>query len=191
MSQRMEEPKTVSECWDIYEKFGFVTPKLPTDDSLFPNALQLVRMHNAHLDEIGRLTKERDTYRSEARNERELSEHIVVEREELIIENERLTKEYAEERAAHNAHVAELLEAEKLIKQFTKERDAFKVGRDNEVILKNEVIRKYEELEEANSAMREALEWYGDDANYKLGPNCGLGERARAVLAKIEEGEKP
>ncbi|MEC0211864.1 hypothetical protein ABEX47_17290 [Paenibacillus ehimensis] len=128
MSQRMEEPKTVSECWDIYEKFGFVTPKLPTDDSLFPNALQLVRMHNAHLDEIERLTKE---------------------------------------------------------------RDAFKVGRDNEVILKNEVIRKYEKLESANTAMREALEWYGDDANYKLGPNCGLGERARSVLAKIEEGEKP
>ncbi|MDO3682225.1 hypothetical protein [Paenibacillus ehimensis] len=122
MSQRMEEPKTMEECWAVFKRFGFTKPELPLDDSLFPNARLLVQMHNAHLDEIERLTKE---------------------------------------------------------------RDAFKVGRDNEVILKNEVIRKYEELEEANSAMREALEWYGDDANYKLGPNCGLGERARSVLAKI------
>ena len=151
MSQRMEEPKTVSECWDIYEKFGFVTPKLPTDDSLFPNALRLVRMHNAHLDEIERLTKERDTYRSEARNERELSEHIVAEREELIIENERLTKE-------RNDHGPE--------------------GRNYTNGQYVELLLKYE-------SMREALEWYGDDANYKLGPNCGLGERARSVLAKI------
>ncbi|WP_010501349.1 hypothetical protein [Paenibacillus elgii] len=56
MSQRMEEPKTVSECWDIYKRFGFTKPEKPTDDSLFPNARLLVRMHNAHLDEIERLT---------------------------------------------------------------------------------------------------------------------------------------
>lgn len=41
--------------------------------------------------EVERLTKERDAFRSEARNERELSEHIVAEREELIIDNERIT----------------------------------------------------------------------------------------------------
>ncbi|WP_025852809.1 hypothetical protein [Paenibacillus ehimensis] len=44
------------------------------------------------------------------------------------------------------------------IERLTKERDAFKVGRDNEMILKNEVIRQYEKLEAANTAMREALE---------------------------------
>ncbi|WP_179223761.1 hypothetical protein [Paenibacillus tyrfis] len=56
MSQRMEEPKTVGECWAVFKRFGFMKPELPLDDSLFPNALQLVQMHNAHLDEIERFT---------------------------------------------------------------------------------------------------------------------------------------
>ncbi|MFB6364495.1 hypothetical protein ACFCP7_10575 [Paenibacillus elgii] len=134
----MEEPKTVSECWDIYKRFGFTKPEKPVDDSLFPNARQLVRMHNAHLDEIDRLTEE---------------------------------------------------------------RDAIRVGRSNEMILKNEVIRQCEELEAANTAMREVLEWYGDDKNHRMFGGAAIGtysniqadsgHRARSVLAKIGEGEQP
>ncbi|MFB0847308.1 hypothetical protein [Paenibacillus oleatilyticus] len=71
------------------------------------------------------------------------------------------------------------------IERLTKERnDHGPEGRNYTNGQYVELLLKYE-------SMREALEWYADDANYKLGPNCGLGERARSVLAKIGEGEKP
>jgi hypothetical protein len=56
--------------------------------------------HNSHVTELcdaeakaSRLQVERDQYRKEAGEERLQTEHIVAEREELIIENERLRVE--------------------------------------------------------------------------------------------------
>ncbi|WP_010500628.1 hypothetical protein [Paenibacillus elgii] len=142
MNQRMEEPKTMGECWEIYKRFGFTKPEKPLDDSIFPNARLLLRMHNAHLDEIEDLTKERDEYR-------------------------KIADGYASDiRTAH---------------------------------------KRWLTLQEANTAMREVLQWYGDKKNWQLGVTitmgsahphhepikCDKGERARAILAKIGEGEKP
>ncbi|MBU7319006.1 hypothetical protein [Paenibacillus oleatilyticus] len=102
--------------------------------------------------------------------------------EGLHAEIERLTKEYAEERAAHNAHVAELLESEKLIKQFTKERD------DHGPEGRNYTNGQYVELLMKYEAMREALDLTLPIVEHNSPTRA---EMIRSILAKIGEGEKP
>lgn len=34
----IEEPKTIGDCWRIYDVAGLISPELPLDKSLFPNA---------------------------------------------------------------------------------------------------------------------------------------------------------
>jgi hypothetical protein len=60
----------------------------------------------------------------------------------LLSELERLEREYAEERAAHNAHVAELCELEKENRKMREELDAVAEGYRQQVKLAGELMDK-------------------------------------------------
>ena len=44
--RRLEEPKTLNECFEIFRLFGFTNPDLRLDGSIFPNANRLVQLNN-------------------------------------------------------------------------------------------------------------------------------------------------
>lgn len=48
------------------------------------------------------------------------------------------------------------------------------------------LLSEVERLQEENKAMKEALEWYANDKNYKLGHQTVLGERARTALSHLK-----
>ncbi|GIO83503.1 hypothetical protein J25TS5_04350 [Paenibacillus faecis] len=48
------------------------------------------------------------------------------------------------------------------------------------------LLFKAERLQRENEAMKEALEWYADDRNYKLGNQTLLGEKARTALSHLK-----
>ncbi|MNW45159.1 hypothetical protein D3C74_224140 [compost metagenome] len=48
------------------------------------------------------------------------------------------------------------------------------------------LLSEVERLQEENNAMKEALQWYADDRNYKLGNQTVLGEMARTALSHLK-----
>lgn len=48
------------------------------------------------------------------------------------------------------------------------------------------LLSEVERLQEENKAMKEALEWYANDKNYKLVHQTVLGERARKALSHLK-----
>lgn len=48
------------------------------------------------------------------------------------------------------------------------------------------LLSEVERMQAENKAMKEALEWYANDKNYKLGHQTVLGERARTALSHLK-----
>lgn len=48
--RKMEEPKTMGECWKVFKEFGLVLPS--NLDYTFENAIQLVKVNNELLSRI-------------------------------------------------------------------------------------------------------------------------------------------
>lgn len=46
-----DEPKTMGECWEIFNRNGFMLPESPLDPSLFPNARRILEIE-AMLDKL-------------------------------------------------------------------------------------------------------------------------------------------
>jgi hypothetical protein len=123
----------------------------------------------------------------------------------LLDELERLEREYAEERAAHNAHVTELIEKEEECRKLRKELDllqelAVKVTVEREKERKS-AQQEIERLREERDKLIEGLRWYAeadydhkimtdyyeDDGELFYGTDLDLdrGQRARDILKEI------
>lgn len=98
----------------------------------------------------------------------------------LLSELERLEREYAEERAAHNAHVTELCELEQ-------ERNMYKAS--SEVF-----YERLKKVDEQRNKLIEVLRWYADTKNYEyrtsyLDQDAPIiddsGQRARDILREV------
>ncbi|WP_163855773.1 DUF4337 domain-containing protein [Paenibacillus elgii] len=116
--------------------------------------------------------------------------------DELFDEIERLTKEKDGIEQQAQKWTEALQAAKKTNLEIAKERDEYQKIADGYATDIRAAHKQWLVLQEANISMREALEWYGDTDNWgrmerqKLYLGDG-GERARSVLAKIGEGEKP
>ena len=126
----------------------------------------------------------------------------------LLSELERLKREYAEERAAHNAHVTELCELGKENRKLREERDEARSKAEEawkeidsleEQLLSSQ--QEIEQLREERNKLIEALRWYGDRETYdgnvewdddgniiraEWPPiNVDNGQRARNILREV------
>ena len=113
----------------------------------------------------------------------------------LLDELERLEREYAEERAAHNAHVTELCELGKENRKLLEERDearrkaeeAWKeIDSLEEQLLSSQ--QEIERLREERDKLIEGLRWYADEIKYMNWPSelwINQGQRARDILKEI------
>jgi len=125
----------------------------------------------------------------------------------MLDELDRLEREYAEERAAHNAHVTELCELEaenrKLREQLqSAQAEAEKWKRKHEecakisMMLADRNVEQGDEIEQLRRELAEkdeVLRWYADTMNYEYKTSYldqdapildDCGQRARDVLVK-------
>ena len=121
-------------------------------------------------EELNSVQRERDTYRQEAMNERELSESIVGEREQLLIEVESLQRDKA----------ALIEEKESLNKRIT---------RLEQVNVNCRVLA--EDLTLEKEALIEVLEWIrdakiGSSAESPEGLAFFMQQHARTILSKMK-----
>jgi len=105
----------------------------------------------------------------------------------LLDELGRLEREYAEERAAHNAHVTELCELEKKYAAFLEQWEVYQTQLQS-------AQQEIERLREERDKLIEGLRWYADAVNYEyrtsyLDQDAPIiddsGQRARAILKEI------
>jgi len=105
----------------------------------------------------------------------------------LLDELERLEREYAEERAAHNAHVAELCELKQERNMYKASSEVFyerlkKAWEERDKLI--EVLRWYAEADYDHKIM---TDYYEDDGELFYGTELDLdrGQRARDILREI------
>jgi len=122
----------------------------------------------------------------------------------LLNELERLEREYAEERVAHNAHVTELCELGKENRKLLEERDEARSKAEEawkEIDpLEDQLLSSQQEIErlrEERNKLIEVLRWYADEKNHKLDESTRQwetiyspyemdgGQRARDILKEI------
>jgi Uncharacterized protein containing TOPRIM domain, potential nuclease len=106
----------------------------------------------------------------------------------LLDELERLEREYAEERAAHNAHVTELCQLEEKNRKLLEERDEARRKAE-------EAWKEIDSLEEQllsaqqdRDKLIEGLRWYAYDIKYMNWPSelwINQGQRARDILREV------
>ena len=106
----------------------------------------------------------------------------------LLSELERLEREYAEERAAHNAHVTELCELEKENRKLREERDTIYADwnkeKDKQIQLTYELLTAKQEIERLREERDDLIDGLLVYAEQRIGSDDD-GEHARDILKEI------